>query len=89
MTDPGRLYEASDLYLVAALLVAGHRLAGQRRQRGRLVFGFAPGAELSAAITAYYTGELRVPARAYADQLCAVRGLVGGAAAEGGVLRDG
>ena len=86
MSDPGRLYEANDLYLTAALLVAGHRLAGQRRQRGRLVFDFAPGPELSATITSYYGGQLQVSARGYADQLRALRGLVGGAAAEGGVL---
>ena len=69
-TDP---YETTDLSLAGALLAAGHPLAHVERRGGRGWFIFQADPGITATVSRYYTGNLAVDARLFADHLRALK----------------
>ena len=66
-------YETPDLNLAAGLVVAGHALSHIERRDGRAWFVFDPDPGLAGTATRYYTSNLLVDARGYADTLRALK----------------
>jgi hypothetical protein len=71
MPDPHdeRTYETRDLWLAAALIASGRRLSGLAWREGRAFFVFSDAAACAQAAEGYWSGELRVSAKAFADGL--------------------
>lgn len=71
MQDPNLAdtYETRDLWLAAALLASGRRLAGLIWHDGRAYFSFEDAAACHTSADAYWTRELRVAAKDFADAL--------------------
>jgi len=65
-------YSTSDLNLAAALVTAGHGLSHLEHRGGRCLFVFQPDTGIAVTSARYYTSNLTVDARAFAD---ALRGL--------------
>lgn len=66
---PTGTYETRDLWLAAALLASGHRLAGLIWQDRRAYFSFEDAAQCRRSTDAYWTRELRVAAKDFSDSL--------------------
>jgi len=66
-------YETTDLNLAAALVTAGHGLSHVAHRAGRAWFVFHDDPRIAATAARYYTSNLTVDARTFADTLRALK----------------
>ena len=66
---PTETYETRDLWLAAALLASGRRLAGLIWHEGRAYFSFEDAAACRESADAYWTRALQVAAKDFTDAL--------------------
>jgi len=77
MADENKGYRTSDLYYAAYLKVAGVRLAGTKREGGRVYFLFeeAEGTPMRELRDQYYNRTSKVAALTYADEIKVMKAL--------------
>ena len=68
-SDSAETYETRDLWLAAALLACGHKLVGLVWHEGRAYFSFDDAVACRKSTDAYWTRDLHVAAKDFADAL--------------------
>lgn len=83
MPNPTDAYETRDLWLAAALLAGGRTLSGLSWREGRAYFQFENSTACGKAADAYWSRELHVAAKDFADALRTLKDRLHGGAAGG------